>query len=260
MSNINQKKIVLVIGGHDPSGGAGIQADIESIIHAGCHPVTVITSLTTQNTREVVDINPQNPETFRRQIRLIMDDMHIDACKIGMFGDTGLIDVVCDELLDKDIPIILDPVIRSGSGTTLADEQVCHALIKRLLPLTTLITPNSEEARILSNEKDLTIAASTLLQYGTNAVLITGTHEESEDVVNTLYLKDRNIYKYNWQRLPETYHGSGCTLSSSIAAYLAQGEGLKSAVEKAQNYTWETLQNGIKLGHGQILPNRFFDK
>lgn len=260
MLNSNQKKIVLVIGGHDPSGGAGIQADIESITHAGCQAISIITCLTTQNTSAVFDIIPQDPQTFRKQIRIIKDDLNFDACKIGMIGDVKLVEIICDELSNMDIPVILDPIIHSGSGTTLADTQVCHALIEQMLPLTTLITPNSEEARTLSNQNDLTAAASSLLEYGAGAVLITGTHEESDDVINTLYLKNNATCKFKWQRLPGIYHGSGCTLTSSIAAQLALGNDLKTAVETAQEYTWNTLQHGIKSGLGQIHPNRFFDK
>ena len=132
-----------MISGHDPSGGAGIQADIESIASVGCHSASVITSLTAQNTKEITEIVPQNPDPFQKQIQLILDDMEIDACKIGMIGDTRLIDVICAELSDKNIPIVLDPIIRSGSDYILANEDVCQKITEMLVPISTLITPNS---------------------------------------------------------------------------------------------------------------------
>ena len=261
MNNSNQKKTVLIIGGHDPSGGAGIQADIESVSHAGCQAVSVITALTTQNTKVVADIIPQEPEIFRKQIRLILEDIKIDACKLGMFGSAELVDIVNDELSGTSFPIILDPIIRSGSGTQLADKLVCEKIIKVLAPITTMLTPNSIEARALTQKDELEEAAKQIISYGTDAVLITGTHEKSDSkVINRLYLKNGNTHNYSWQRLPDTYHGSGCTLSSRIAARLALCDDLKSAVEEAQKYTWNTLNKGFRLGKGQLHPNRFFDQ
>ena len=261
MNKCNQKKIVLIIGGHDPSGGAGIQADIESVTHAGCQAVSVITSLTAQNTRKVTDIIPQDPELFRSQLKLILEDMWIDACKIGMLGNPQLVDVIYDELSDKHFPIVLDPVLHSGSGTSFVNDVLLEKIINLLVPLATILTPNSIEARTLTKEDKLVNAGKKLIHLGTSAVLITGTHEKSGDsVINTLYLNNETSFDYLWQRLPDTYHGSGCTLSSRIAALLALGDDLKSAVEKAQEYTWNTLKYGVKLGHGQLHPNRFFDK
>jgi len=178
----NQKPVILVIAGHDPSGGAGIQADIESIANAGCHATTVITSLTAQNTNQVIDVLPQEPESFRKQIRLILEDMEISACKIGMIGNVGLIDVIQNELSRIKCPIVLDPVISATSGQSFADENIYKRILSSLLPLTTLITPNSEEARMLSQSTDLNDAANKLLDHGAKAVLITGTDEDTDDV------------------------------------------------------------------------------
>ena len=256
----NQKPVILVIAGHDPSGGAGIQADIESIANAGCHATTVITSLTTQNTNQVIDVLPQEPESFRKQIRLILEDMEIAACKIGMIGNVGLIDVIQSELSKIEFPIILDPVISATSGQSFADENVCEKILSSLLPLTTLITPNSEEARMLSQSTDLNAAANKLLDYGTKAVLITGTDEDTDDVINSFYTKNNAVTDYQWERLAGTFHGSGCTLSSRITALLALGNDLKTAVEDAQAYTWNTLKHGLKLGRGQAQPDRFYEE
>ncbi len=256
----NKKPIVLVIAGHDPSGGAGIQADIESIANAGCHATTVITSLTAQNTNTIRNITPQDSIFFREQIKLVLDDMDILACKIGMIGSPELVDTIHDALSNTEIPIVLDPVINSETGKNLSSEKTYEKIISSLLPLTTIITPNTVEAKILTNCEDLKFAANKLLNYGTKTVLITGTHEATNDVINTFYTKDSVPINYTWERLSNTFHGSGCTLSSRIAANLALGNNLEKAVKDAQKYTWGTLQNGLHLGKGQIHPNRFFIK
>jgi hydroxymethylpyrimidine/phosphomethylpyrimidine kinase len=255
----NQKPVVLVIAGHDPSGGAGIQADIESIANAGCHAATVITSLTTQNTSKVIDVLPQKPEPFKNQIRLILEDMDIAACKIGMIGSIKLLEVIVDELSELNFPIVLDPVMSSTTGKKFSNDDICKNMLTSLLPLITLITPNSIEAELLTQKDDLTAAANTLMDYGAESVLITGTHENTDAVLNSLYTKQDSLIEYEWERLPDTFHGSGCTLSSRIAALLALGNDLKTSVEKAQEYTWLSLKHGLKLGRGQAQPNRFYE-
>lgn len=259
MINSNkQKPVVLVIAGHDPSGGAGIQADIESIANAGCHPVTIITSLTSQNTCKVTDVLPQKPEHVQAQIQLLREDMDIVTCKIGLIGNLELLDVIIQELSVMNIPTVLDPVLGSTTGTIFTDTDICKKMLASLLPLTTLITPNSVEAKTLAGSDDLAIAAAKLLDHGTNSVLITGTHEASDDVINTLYTKVESPIEYHWERLTGTFHGSGCTLSARIAALLALEYDLTTAVEKAQEYTWQSLKHGMKLGRGQAQPDRFY--
>mgnify|MGYP003950793107 CR=1 FL=1 len=255
----NKKPIVLVIAGHDPSGGAGIQADIESIANAGCHAVTVITSLTAQNTNKITNISSQDPGFFRKQIKLIFDDFSVAACKIGMIGDVELVDTIHNELSDIKIPIILDPIINSGTGKNLSSKKTYGRILTLLLPLTTVITPNTLEAKILTGTDNLKIAADKLLSYGAKSVLITGSHEKTNTVLNTLYEKNGSPTKYKWKRLASSFHGSGCTLSSRIAANIALGNNLKNAVEDAQEYTWQTLKNGLELGKNQIHPDRFFN-
>ncbi len=260
MNNDNQQiPVVLVIAGHDPSGGAGIQADIESIASAGCHAATIITALTSQNTRQVVDVLPQDPVPFRNQIRLIIEDMAIAACKIGMLGSIELLEVVVHELSEMNIPLVLDPVLGSTSGTAFADSNICQKMRTSLLPITTLVTPNSVEARLLTGTNNLSTAAQQLLACGTEAVLMTGTHEKTAKVSNILYTKHANPVAYHWQRLTGLFHGSGCTLSARIAALLARGNVLAVAVEKAQEYTWQSLNQGLQLGRGPAQPNRFHE-
>jgi hydroxymethylpyrimidine/phosphomethylpyrimidine kinase len=254
----NEKPVVLVIAGHDPSGGAGIQADIESIANAGCHAATVISALTAQNTKQVADILPQNPAPFRKQIKLIKDDMKIAACKIGLIANVQLIDVIQNELSELNIPVVLDPIINSSSGQSFSDENICKKIMSSLLPMTTIVTPNSYEARALTNQKDINKAAEKLLSTGVKSVLITGADEETETVTNSYYTNDQEPVEYHWQRLSGSFHGSGCTLSSRIAAQLALGSDIKTAIEEAQAYTWNTLKHAIKQGQVQFQPNRFF--
>lgn len=256
----NQKPVVLVIAGHDPSGGAGIQADIESIANAGCHAATVITSLTAQNTQQVVEVIPQKPASFRKQIRLVLEDMKIAACKIGMIGNAQLIDIIQSELSKTNIPIVLDPVMSSTSGQSFVDDNIRKKILSSLLPMATIITPNSEEARTLSQSNDLNAAANKLLTLGAKSVLITGTDEDTKDVSNSFYTGNNTPLEYHWERLTGSFHGSGCTLSSRIAALLALGNDLKTSVENAQAYTWSTLKHGIKPGRGQAQPDRFYEE
>ena len=260
MNKINklQKPVVLVLAGHDPSGGAGIQADIESIASAGCHAATVITSLTTQNTCKLTDVSPQSTSLFREQINLILDDMEITACKIGMLGESRLINVANEILTDKKFPIVLDPIISSSTGKVLSDKSICRKILSQLAPMTTIMTPNSGEARKLTGEDNLKFAAEKLFEYGTENVLITGTDEDTDQVYNTLYQKNDSSLEFNWARLQGNFHGSGCTLSSRIAAQLALGKSIKEAVMEAQLYTWRTLNYGLDLGKGQKHPDRFF--
>jgi len=157
-----------------------------------------------------------------------------------------------------DIPVVLDPVLASSSGQAFADEKINQKILSSLLPLITVITPNADEIRSLTRATDLKEAAKKLLLLGAKSVLLTGADEATENVNNTFYSSECEAAEYHWQRLDGTYHGSGCTLSSRIAALLALGENLKTSIEKAQAYTWNTLEHGLKLGQGQAQPNRFF--
>jgi len=255
----HKKSVILVLAGHDPSGGAGIQADIEAIASTGCHAATVITSLTVQNTVEFQNAYPQDPDHFRQQIELVLADIEISACKIGLISDLGILAAIENTLLIlKEIPVVLDPVISSGTGKKIMTENICGALCEKLLPFTTVVTPNSIEARELTGLDNLDDAASELIKQGCHAVLITGTHENTDKVINTLYVEKEKPLKFEWERLQGNYHGSGCTLSSSIAAHLALGENTRQAVKEAQDYTWKSLKQGMKLGKGQIHPDRLF--
>lgn len=251
---------VMVLAGNDPSGGAGIQADIEAIASMGCHAVPVITALTVQDTRDVQEIFPVNPMQVTAQARAIMEDIPVAAIKIGLLGNVEIASAIHTLLIEHpDIPVILDPLLAAGGGAEFASQELITVLRSLLLPLTTVLTPNSMEARRLAPEADtLEACAMALLDQGCGLVLITGTHENSPEVINTLYGNHRRLESCSWQRLPGSYHGSGCTLASAIAGLIAHGQEPLSAIRQAQEYTWECLRAGYRIGRGQHIPNRLF--
>ncbi|HTH95173.1 MAG TPA: hydroxymethylpyrimidine/phosphomethylpyrimidine kinase [Rhodocyclaceae bacterium] len=257
--------IVLSFAASDPTGGAGIQADLLAMAGMGCHPLSVITGITVQDTTGVEDVLPIEAGWVEDQARCLLEDMPVAAFKIGMLGSVENVAAIAEVIADyPDIPLVFDPVLASGRGDPLADEEMIEAVIELLLPQTTLLTPNSLEARRLAQiddeaeMPDLPECARRLLGAGCEYVLVTGTHENTTQVVNTLYGSHGVVRADSWQRLPGSYHGSGCTLASSIAAALAQGLTIEQAVQEAQEYTWKSLAAGFRAGMGQYIPDRFF--
>ena len=252
--------VVLILAGNDPTGGAGIQADIEAIASMGAHAAPVITTLTVQDTLNVMRLDPVDSTVVIEQARAILEDMPVAAIKIGLTATLENIEAIHTLLHDyPDIPVVCDPILRAGGGSPLTNEEMQIAMRELLFPYTTVLTPNSEEARTLSHEADtLDACAQELLDSGCELVLITGTHENSETVDNRLYGNHRLLETFSWERLPHSYHGSGCTLASAIAGLLAQGLEPFTAIHEAQEYTWETLKHGYRLGMGQYHPNRLF--
>jgi len=251
---------VLVFAGHDPSGGAGIVADIEAITSMGGHAAPVVTAIVPQDTTDVKGYTAISTALIIEQARAVLEDMPVQCIKIGMLGSRTNIEVIHSILLQyENIPVVLDPVLGSGAGTALSDDSMVRAMCDLLLPLTTVITPNSIEARKLARQSDdLDACAHELLAMGSQYVLVTGSHENTHDVLNTLYGGQRKLQEYKWPRLAHDFHGSGCTLASSIAGLLAQGREPMSAIHEAQKYTWNTLKHGYRAGMGQLLPDRFF--
>ena len=252
--------VVLVFAGHDPSGGAGIQADIEALASQGCHAATVITALTVQDTRDVQDFRPLDAVELIAQARAVLEDMPVATFKLGMLGSVENIEAIHTILNDyPEIPVVFDPVLASGGGTGLGGPELIEAMQVLLLPMTTVLTPNSPEARALARGADtLDACALSLLDAGADYVLVTGTHEDSRHVDNRLYHEDRLLETFTWERLPGSYHGSGCTLASSLAGLLARGLDPFAAAHEAQDYTWNALRQGYRPGLGQQLPNRLF--
>lgn len=276
--------IVLSFAASDPTGGAGIQADIMTLAALGCHPLSVITALTVQDTAGVEDILPIDDDWIIDQARALLEDVPVAAFKLGMLGSVENIAAIAGIVADyPDIPLVLDPVLASGRGDQFANEDMVDAMVQLLLPQTTILTPNSLEARRLAQDDEtdegedgetgesetgetgaegsvlsLADCARRLIGAGSELVLITGTHENTGQVINTLYGSHGVVRSDKWERLPGSYHGSGCTLASAIAANLAHGMDVIEAVRGAQEYTWRTLAAGFRPGMGQYLPDRFF--
>lgn len=251
----------------DPTCGAGLQADLLTLAAHGCHPLTVVTALTVQDTVGVEDLLPLDNGWVADQARALLEDMPVAAFKLGMLGSVEAISAVAEVLSDyPDTPVVFDPVLASGRGDAFADEDMVDAMIELLLPLTDILTPNSLEARRLAQElgtageatPNLAECARRLIGAGCAHVLVTGTHEQGTRVINTLYGSHGPIRSDEWQRLPGSYHGSGCTLASAIAANLAWGQALPDAVRAAQEYTWNSLAQGFRPGMGQHVPQRLW--
>jgi hydroxymethylpyrimidine/phosphomethylpyrimidine kinase len=242
-----------------------MQADILTLASLGCHPLSALTAVTVQDTVGVQSVHPIAAELLEQQARTILEDMPVAAFKIGMLGSVENVLAVAEIIADyPEIPLIFDPVLASGRGDELSSEDVISAIREMLLPQTTLLTPNAPEARRLAESDDddgessIDICAQRLIEMGAQYVLITGTHENTPQVINTLYGAEGVIRRDTWERLPGSYHGSGCTLASAIAGCIAGGASLEEAVRDAQDYTWQALANGFRAGMGQFIPDRFF--
>lgn len=248
--------IILCFSGHDPSGGAGLQADIEAIAAQGAHAATVVTALTVQDTRNVVAMQPVPITQLRQAATSILADMPVAAFKIGLLGSAEIANTIAELLATHPaLPVVLDPILAAGGGTGLADTSLLNALRQQLLPKTTLLTPNSLEARQLSGKDKLEDAAMELLALGCQHVLITGTHEAGNEIIHHLYGQTEKTFVC--ARLPGEFHGSGCTLAASLAARLASGEDMLSATTAALDYTYACLQQARPLGKGQLIPSRW---
>ena len=268
-----------------------MQADLMTLSALGCHPLTVVTAVTVQDSAGVEEVVPMDDDLLVDQARVLLADMPVAAFKIGVMGSIENIAAIAEIISDyPDVPVVLDPVLSSGRGDELADEDMVIALQELLLPLTTVLTPNSLEARRLAQADDedddgddfadeddesdddederddgagaaaptLEQCARQLIAAGCGHVLLTGTHESTSRVANVLYGRSGVIRRDEWDRLPGNYHGSGCTLASALAAWLAHGLDVGEAAHAAQEYTWRTLQAGFRPGMGQHLPDRFF--
>jgi len=259
MTTSHALPVVLCFSGLDSTGGAGLQADIEAVLSMGCHAAPVATALTVQDTHTVSAFQAVDPELLQQQASAVLEDMPVAAIKIGMTASKAVVDAI-HKVLQRvpDIPVVFDPVLNGGGGGNLSHADLALALGK-LLPHTTVLTPNVIEARALATGMDdIADCGQALLNCGCDYVLITGGDEESEHVVNHLYGKAHVTESFRWERLPHQFHGSGCTLAASMAALLARGLEPFTAIHEAQEYTWESLQHAHRIGRGQHIPNRLF--
>jgi hydroxymethylpyrimidine/phosphomethylpyrimidine kinase len=248
---------ILCIGGLDPTGGAGIQADIETISALGGQAMTLVTALTVQDTRDIYALHPTPIGFFKDQLAVLMRDIRPDAVKIGLIGSNDLVPLLSGLMRAFEGPVVLDPVLAAGGGYDLDRGEIAALIADQLLPWTTLITPNRAEARRLSGQQDAARAAQALLRTGAGAILLTGADEASGDLVeNQLFTADGGVEAFAWPRLARQYHGSGCTLASACAIRLALGDDLRDAVQEAQRFAWHALERGTPAGAGQWLPRR----
>jgi hydroxymethylpyrimidine/phosphomethylpyrimidine kinase len=242
---------VLSFAASDPTGGAGVQADLLTLASLGCHPLSVLTALTAQDTQGVQAVLAVESAWVERQARCVLADLPVAAFKLGVLGSPENAAAIAAILAEHPrVPVVLDPVLASGRGDSLASRETIAALKALLLPRATVATPNSLEAHALGG-------VAAMLADGCAHVLVTGTHDETPEVVNALHGREGALREDRWPRLPGSFHGSGCTLASAIAAFLAKGIDTPDAVRAAQEFTWNALAAGFRPGKGQALPQRF---
>lgn len=253
---------VLVIAGSDSGGGAGIQADIKTITALGGYASTAVTALTAQNTRGVFAVSAPAPEFVAAQIRVVLEDIGADAVKTGMLHDARVIDAVAAELerRARRVPIVVDPVMVAKGGARLLAEDAREALIRKMVPLSALLTPNLEEAEVLTgmhaeSAEDLARLGLSLIALGAGAVLVKGGHLPGERVTDVLCTADGEVHRFEGPRIEtRSTHGTGCTLSSAIAVGLAEGLTLKDATARAREFVVGAIRAapGFGSGHGPL--------
>jgi hydroxymethylpyrimidine/phosphomethylpyrimidine kinase len=258
--------LVLSFAGSDPTGGAGLQADLLTLAALGCHPLSVVTAITAQDTAGVAGVQPVAADWVARQAQVVLADMPVAAIKVGMVATPENAAAIAAVLAAHPaLPVVLDPVLASGRGDPLGSGATAAALVEMLVPRATIVTPNSLEARRLAaapgedpDALPLEQCAERLTARGARYVLVTGTHEPTREVVNSLYDAGGRVRSDRWERLPGEHHGSGCTLAAAIAAGLAHGLAVPDAVQPAQGFTWQALADGFRPGAGQSIPDRLY--
>ena len=260
------RPVVLCFSGLDPSGGAGLQADIEAIGQTGAHAAIACTAITVQSSQQVIGFEACAASLVRDQATVVLNDLPVTVIKSGMLGTTDniamLTSLFAEQVIAASTPFVLDPVLVANSGGSLGDEQTLVAAFRKLLPYATLITPNTHELRALSAEQDLHIGAQKLCAQGTHAVLVKTSHDfDSGDIEQYLYVEGEMVHKSTLPRLDGEFHGSGCSLASFIAGRLAMGDALIDAVKAADSWITKTLR-AADVPHpddakAQLIPNRF---
>jgi hydroxymethylpyrimidine/phosphomethylpyrimidine kinase len=247
---------VLCLSGHDPGGGAGIQADIEAIAALGGHALAVITAHTVQDSVDVARVVAADARLLQEQLDALFADFRPRALKVGLLGSAAQVAVVAQAARRAAVPVVLDPVLRAGGGAELAGAELIERLRAELLPLTDVLTPNAAEARRLAPAATLDDCGAALLALGARHVLITGGDEPGDPVVNHWFAPGRPPRRYAWSRVAGRFHGAGCTLAAATAALLARGVPATAAVSDAQAYTHRALQAAFAAGRGRLIPGR----
>jgi len=255
--------VVLAVAGLDPSGGAGIQADIQTISSIGGHCTPIISTLTVQDSSSLYQVHPVSPEIIERQMTVLSNEFNFSAIKLGALGSAEnavLIGQWIQTLkkTNQNIAIILDPVIKASSGGALGDDELRKALLNEVIPYCTLITPNEPELKILSSDGNRQTAIEQFTNLGVS-VLITGGHTKNtvKGTLENQLITDSGEQQY-WKinTVDGEFRGTGCTLSSAITGFMAKGLKLNLAIEKAQNFVSESLEQAYKLRSGQQIPQR----
>ncbi|WP_420427570.1 bifunctional hydroxymethylpyrimidine kinase/phosphomethylpyrimidine kinase [Algiphilus sp.] len=248
--------IVLCISGHDPSGGAGLHADIEACHAWGAHAMGALTALTIQDTRNVHAVRALDPEWFEAQLQRLDADCEIHAVKFGVLGSVEQVEIAARWVRRWQLPTVLDPVLQAGGGAELAGQPIARALLDTLLPLATVVTPNAAEARLLSGVQALPEAAATLGARGPAHVLVTGGDEAGTAPRTDWHWHDGTMRALHRPRWAQSYHGAGCTLAASIAALLARGLPAEAAIDQASAQVHRWLGSPKVIGGGRPSPLR----
>ena len=247
---------VLCLSGHDPGGGAGVQADIETVAALGGHAATLVTAQTIQDTRDVRRVAATDLALLREQADVLLADVEVGAIKVGLLGAPDQAAFVAGLARRLGRPLVLDPVLRAGGGSELASRALVEAIRRELLPRVEVLTPNAAEARRLAGTDDLAACGAALVAAGARHVLITGGDEPGEAVVNRWHRHDGAPRAFSWPRLPGPFHGAGCTLAAAIATLHARGLPVGAALADAQAYVHAALGRAFAVGRGRSIPGR----
>ncbi|UXY15657.1 hydroxymethylpyrimidine/phosphomethylpyrimidine kinase [Chitiniphilus purpureus] len=258
--------LVLVFAANDPSAGTGLAADLTTLSSLGCYALPIVTALTVQDTAGLQEVLAIESDWVNEQARYVLEDMRVDAIKVGLAGSIENLAVIAEIVADyPDVPLVLDPVLEHSQRDEYSTDEFAAALRDLLLPHSLIVCTNSSKARRLGSddaeEQDdlpLDAAAGRLIDRGCEYVLITGAQEQTSKVSNTLYSRHGRVRSDQWDRLPGRFHGSGATLSAALAGALASGVELSAAVHDAQEYVYQTLSHAFRPGMGQMVPDRMF--
>ena len=250
---------ILSIGGSDTSSGAGIQSDIKRFSNNGFYPFTVITALTSQNTKKITSIEPVSKRSLELQMESVLSDFHIDAVKIGMVFNTQIIKAIHSKLKNSKFPIVVDPIIKSTTGRLLLKKNALPDYRKMIIPLADVITPNRYESKILTGITDARKAAKKIQSMGAKNVIITG-FTESNNKIYDFILEPNNQYKISGKKLPIVNHGSGCDYSASMTESLAKGLPISKAVKIAKKFVYQSIKNSINIGKGINITHQEIPK
>ena len=264
-TNLRDVRTALSIAGSDSGGGAGIQTDLKTFLALGVHGMSAITALTAQNTRGVSAVHPVPPEFVREQIKQVVEDIGVDAAKTGMLADAEIVTAVAEAVIEFSIPnLVVDPVFISKNRDILLAEDAIGALVNKLFPLAVVITPNLFEASALLDRKvettaDMAEAAKALHEMGPKFVMVKGGHLEGDEAIDVVY-DGLSVIELTGPRIDsENTHGTGCTLSAAIAAYLSRGESLLDAIGRAKSFVTGAIRYGLDIGGGHGPANAGWD-